>query len=185
MRVLITIAAILATNLAFGATVTLDFNEPGLEMGEVVPDSTTFWGPIQSKGFELAPEVEGSVTFATNGGPDVILAWGPSGGVAFSASDGRLFELDSVDLGSALDGEISVTGYYAAGGTVDMSFANIGSFQLTTIEFDSTWQGLDQVVFTTPGAGLIDTIVVQTVPVPAALWLFSGALACLMRFRRV
>lgn len=73
---------------------------------------------------------------------------------------------------------MSVTGYYAAGGSVSTSLSadtTIGNYL-----FDSAWTGLDSLVIGTLSTALpagIDNIVVSGVPIPAAAWLFGSALA--------
>jgi len=178
---------VLFANGAFAATINIDFNEANLDVTESVlgdPDQTHITS-IRSKGFELEYVPFGNGSFLMSGGPDVAAAWGPDGTIEMSALDGRLFDLASVDLSSWYDTTLTVTGYYAAGGTVTTSFFNIGSVFLTTVNFDSSWTGLEKVAFDSAGSpGIIDNITVQAVPIPAAVWLFGSALAGLGWMRR-
>ena len=56
-----------------------------------------------------------------------------------------------------------------------------------TFTFDSAWSGLDRIVIEGDAAALangIDNIVLTSVPIPAAGWLFGAALAGMGWFRR-
>jgi hypothetical protein len=98
------------------------------------------------------------------------------------------FDLFSVDFAANNVGQLQVTGYYIGGGSISETiFADGTSWQ--TQAFGAGWSNLDRVEFLTPlfvgsGTAALDNIVVSTVPVPAAVWLFGSALAGLGWMRR-
>jgi len=116
---------------------------------------------------------------------------------SFAEAGGLAFGLQSLDTyGEAwenyFDFSATVTGYKNDGNTVN---ASLGSFyphdDVLTYSFDSTWDDLNSVEIEvynwsgSLGAGMFfDNIVVSTVPIPAAVWLFGSALAGLGWMRR-
>jgi len=91
-------------------------------------------------------------------------------------SSGGNFGLESIS--SFISSPWLVTGYYAGGGTVQVSIGVSGPFN-----FDSSWQDLEKVEFIVQ-PGSLDSIKASVVPIPAAVWLFGSALAGLGWIRR-
>jgi hypothetical protein len=122
----------------------------------------------------------------------------PTESVSIYLQSGISFELDSFRFGSVAEQntgfpfEGTITGYLESGGTVTQEI-NIASGAAQLFAFDGAWSGLtsvdieinlypDYLVCCDPFA--IDDITLQTVPVPAAVWLFGSALAGLGWLRR-
>ena len=179
---------ILGWLVAAGAqATTIDFAEFGSEQG---------LGAIQSKGYTLTAVGTGNMPpdYAFFGSPtDTFYAYCPDCFMTLENTAGDPFSLFSVDLQMVPPSEevtISITGILAGGGTISTSYTqdpNVTGF--TTVTFGSAWQNLslDSVVFGTgfsPFGHALDNIVVSTVPVPAAVWMFGSALLGLAGWRR-
>ena len=99
------------------------------------------------------------------------------------------FELFSLDFAANGLAELQITGYYIGGGSISTAILTDGvSWQ--TYAVGNGWSNLDRVEFLTPlfgfgGSAALDNIVVSTVPVPAAVWLFGSALAGLGWLKRI
>jgi hypothetical protein len=101
-----------------------------------------------------------------------------------------IFDLNAVEFAGSYSGIVfEVTGYLNSGGTISTSVVSDG-LAWQTIGFGSEWANLSKVEFRSPvtdsfgySAG-IDGIVVTTVPIPAAVWLFGSGLGLLGWFRR-
>jgi hypothetical protein len=122
----------------------------------------------------------------------------PTESVSIYMQSGVNFALESFRFGSVAEEttifpyEGTVTGYLGSGGTVTQDI-NIASGAAQLFVFDSAWSDLasvdieinlypDYLVCCHPFA--IDDITLQTVPVPAAVWLFGSALGGLVWMRR-
>jgi hypothetical protein len=115
-------------------------------------------------------------------------------GISIYSYQGISFELDSMNissLGTTFTG--TVTGYFDAGGSITQAITNFGAadFVLVEISFDSLWRNLASIdiefdTYTTNPNSVpaVDDIVLQVVPVPAAVWLFGSALVGLGFMRR-
>jgi len=102
----------------------------------------------------------------------------------------------SLDIGiiGSNDFDFTFTGCTANGGVLQKqinltSMVTQTSGTLTTVLFDSSWADLVSVdigfdLGSDFEAGVPDNIVVNTVPIPAAAWLFGSALAGLGWLRR-
>jgi len=125
-----------------------------------------------------------------SGSPDIMLGYCPGCTATMSNASGYGFSLDSLDITRATSGgteSVTITGFYAGGGSVSVDLPVIAG--LVTHNFDSSWSSLVSVEF---GASdslhtfdflFVDNIAVTTVPVPAAFWLFVSALG-LLGFRK-
>ena len=114
----------------------------------------------------------------------------PGSSLNLSQEAGALFDLLSLDSSNLQTGmtpnDLLVTGYLSGGGTVQTTL-NLAQDTWNTYTFDTSWTDLNYVTIegADVGANLaIDNIVVSTVPVPAAVWLFCSALAGLGWMRR-
>jgi hypothetical protein len=86
--------------------------------------------------------------------------------------------------------DLTVTGFYEGGGSISTTL-DLTLDLWPTFTFDSSWSGLSSVTITgdTGPQGswadlAMDNIVVSTVPIPAAVWLFGSGLGLLGWFRR-
>jgi len=100
---------------------------------------------------------------------------------------GDAFSLLSVDLLSIWPGSgpdvITITGFLAGGGQVSTQVNLTGDYS----NFSPGWTGLQSVEFGVSAIGnaiTMDNLIVQAVPLPAAVWLFGPALAGLGFLRR-
>jgi len=114
-----------------------------------------------------------------------------------SAVDGSLFDLISFDFTRSVSvphsaSMINVTGFLEVGGTVSYTTSEpLDAF--TTANLPQTFVGLTSVLFDpviNPNNGqfdysfITDNIVVNTIPIPAALWLFGSGLLGLVGIAR-
>ena len=95
---------------------------------------------------------------------------------------GESFAVSSLEVLGG--GVMSLTGHYSDGGTVQTTIPFAENW-ITTV-LDSSWQNLQQIEFVMAGELItaIDNIVVSTIPIPAAVWLFGSGLGLLGWMRR-
>ena len=121
------------------------------------------------------------------GGVNNELSWADGqGSVGLEQGSDEIFGLTSIDLGGwGPDIQLSVIGYLAGSGTVQLNYVSVIS-GLETVSLGSQWSNLTRVEFTATGCcALVDNIIVSSVvPIPAAGWLFGSALAGLGWLRR-
>jgi hypothetical protein len=112
--------------------------------------------------------------------------WSSFNILTLEKTNGELFAIESADIatiGNDLEWfpKLTITGYRSDG--VTLQIYGIGA---TT--FGSEWTNLERIEFNALQSGIstnsIDNIVVSTVPVPPAIWLFASALFGLMRWRK-
>lgn len=117
-------------------------------------------------------------TFASD---SISLAFCPVCSLSFTHQAGLSFDLLSADLYHTNAPGMTITGYLAGGGTVQIFVSNTIPSGLQNHVFDNGWNGLTSVVIeVTGGVGsAIDNIAVNVVPVPAAAWLFASGLGLL------
>jgi hypothetical protein len=161
---------------------------------DFVSGSLTLVDSVETKGYTIEPSegtanlvglvfpVEGSKIIGTCADP--ILC-----GIVLSHSSNPTFSIQNIDYyinaGPTYPGEIislEFTGYLAGGAELSDTVFWTGADGLITHDFSSEWAGL--VAFEANGSGGYDNIVVTSVPIPAALWLFGSALAGLGWMRR-
>ena len=112
--------------------------------------------------------------------------------VTITQANGDPFNILSFDATDVfIDGDFipnlvfAVSGVLNGGGTVSQNFTTDADTSFETFVFDSSWKNLSSVTFTQANShGAYDNIVVTAVPVPAAVWLFGGGLAFLIRVSR-
>jgi hypothetical protein len=102
-----------------------------------------------------------------------------AGPISLSDSGGANFDLTSVDVGSGFDpgfglSSFNITGHISGGGTTVANVVNADVFSTLVLD----WTNLTSVDFTfvTGQSAGIDNIVVSSVPLPAAVWLFGAGL---------
>jgi len=150
-------------------------------------------GSLISQGFELTSNdgvTAGSWSISTIFGGTLKYSWCATCTLTLENANEELFSISSANVYVPVDDfiypTISITGYLFGGGTVQTYSQPAGS-QTT---FGSEWTNLQRIEFSGYGAGwppfqAIDNIVVSTVPVPPAIWLFASALLGLMRLRKL
>ena len=189
MRHALGVILLLVIGSAQAATVTIDF------------EGLSGPGPVESQGFIFSGET-------TDGGTGLL-----DGSTAFGApnditvmehSAGQQFQLHSLDLGYIAlwqlspqywTGTIQLSGYYAAGGSVQAEFSLLSTTKINAV-LGAEWAELERVEVSVLGDDCfdycprdivvtpIDNLVVTAVPIPAAVWLFGSALAGLGWMRR-
>jgi hypothetical protein len=196
MRSILITALILFAANASAATITIDFEEPGIDLGPAIPGpGALFEGPVHTQGFDFYSERPGIVAFAlSEADGDHVLIWGSSGAMYFEAEDQSPFDLVSADIGDFGSATYRITGVKADGGKFiwDNGWcgtADEGVNQYCPDMFEGEhidWTNLVSVtVDASNDFGSIDNIVISQVPVPAALWLFGSALAGLGWMKRI
>ena len=178
------LAAIASVANAAPVTVTVDFQEFATgQIGETGAPTT-----ISSKGYLFSSE-NNFYAQDRQGDLDTSLVFCPCATLTVAKQDGNPFALHSFDLllwgPPAATSDFTITGYYAAGGSVMSTIANVN--QTDTYVFDSAWHGLDSFVINYDVDDVpknIDNVVVSGVPIPAAVWLFGSALAGLGVIKR-
>jgi len=191
MRFALSVILLLLANSALA--ITIDFEEPGIDMGP--PATVGYQGPVTSQGFRFyteCPACEDVVFLLPEVNGDHTLSWGQTGSMFFAAEDQSAFDFVSADFFVEFSPNfLAMTGYKAGGGSVfwtnycnvpDESFCpGYSSDPYPT----GNWTDLVKIEFTAIGdPGFIDDVVVNQVPVPAAVWLFGSALAGLGWLRR-
>lgn len=188
----ILISAIWSVN-ASASTVVLDF--------EGLPASVTgvtFYTPVLHNGFYIDPALASLGAVISEYPPDLdstsllfcgYCINGTQGASIYSATS-EVFELDSLDITSVIIGPYGqVTGHLAGGGTITQAIGPLNG----TVLFDSSWTNLTSIdiefeVYEIGVLGAvagIDNVVMQTVPLPAAVWLFMSGIAILGWTRRL
>lgn len=183
----------LLTN-AHAATVVIDFED--VAVGTV--------GPVSSRGFDFysdfGSEVVGEPFIYSNSGNalEVNSVTGQDGqswsNLSFSQQGSLPFDLESFKLQLNWSNfsvfSVYVTGQYASGGSIQRRFS-IDSFHPTSPSFGADWMNLQSVsisaldyTYSAPQPMFVDSIIVSTVPVPAAVWLFASCLGLLGWMRR-
>jgi hypothetical protein len=187
MRSIIVVLVLLASLSVNAETVNLDFEEQTF--------SNFSDGPVVSKGYLLSTSASGWGSF---GGSDSERSQFYCSGCSATMEqiEGNSFTLNSLELSSygffTEDRSITLTGFYTGGGSVSTVLtATTDPDNWTAYNFGSDWQNLQSLGFGAligePSYGQsigFDNVVVSSVPVPAAVWLFGSALAGLGWMRR-
>ena len=181
MRSILLVGLFLVMPSAFAAGVTIDFEELAPSS-----DPSSNLGPIVSDGFSFATE-SGFVVGEGLGFPTQGLFFCPGCTLTLEDISGDAFRLNQLDYSAPGAGNetISVTGFYEGGGSVTRNLLISGAVR--SFQFGIEWDNLTRVVFdgtSNAFANGIDNVVLNTVPIPAAAWLFGSALAGLGWMRR-
>ncbi|MDB4307867.1 VPLPA-CTERM sorting domain-containing protein, partial [Gammaproteobacteria bacterium] len=136
---------------------------------------------VITNGFELDWGFVGG-----GGASNGTFTWQPSSTTTLTQVNGNGFDLLSLDfMLNAAASPYEVTGYFQSGATISTSLSGDGAaFTWDSAFFDSGWTNLVAVEFVSNDLQAIDNIVIATVPIPAAVWLFGSALAGLGWMRR-
>ncbi|WOI54332.1 hypothetical protein [Parvularcula sp. LCG005] len=191
--VLAAASAVCVMGVAGASAAVIDFE------GYAATTDTLYPSPLIEDGYQLIGNGAGNdyyVVGSTSSGYSGSTAVIPFGNEThtFSAIDGSAFNLVSIDLienswAQNIAGSVTFTGVFAGGGTIDQTFMTDGIFGPETFFF-SGFSGLVSLVFTYTELDIyedrpqIDNLVVEPVPVPAALPMFGAALAGIGWFRR-
>lgn len=189
MRFFIVVSLAMSALAANATSLTIDFEEFSEGTSEIL---------VSSQGFDLTQNVAGigiigsGLNLANNAFFFCGDCENPTG-FQMRRTEGESFSLNSFDaaiINGGLPYALSVTGYYANGGTIVLS-QDLTVGPLETISLGSGWAGLDRVTFSvdtiagnTFNVAAFDNIVASVVPIPAAVWLFGSALAGLGWIRR-
>jgi len=176
MKLGIGVLGLLLSGATQAATVTIDFEE----FAEGFYDH-----PLSSQGYSFTSGDDLFVWLQTF--TDRALFHGPTATMTVANEAAVPFALHSFDYRTGLAGlsSVTITGFYAAGGTISTTLDADETFD--TYLFDAAWAGLDSFVIGATSTGTpagIDNLVVSAIPVPAAVWLFGSALAGLGWLRR-
>ncbi len=148
---------------------------------------------VESEGFRFTgPNVQIHSNNALDGNAVAWTGVPPSEDVdpfVMSSISGAVFDLLSFDISEVFFGvgdTVEFFGFTATGGVVNRTIS-IQSYTLDSLVFDSTWTNLERLeahAGASPSALALDNIVVNIVPIPAAVWLFGSALVGLGWIRR-
>jgi hypothetical protein len=196
MRQTLAIFLFLAAGSAQAATVTIDFEGVVADSDSLIPVT-----PYTEDGYKITASdingIFGKDWIGLNSNGSAVFGWCSNGiscesieSITLVESGGinpfDLLSLDSSNLNFEFAGSLSGIGNYDGGGSISTTLV-LSTNTWNTYSFDSSWQGLSSVMIA-PVTGnwdpAIDNIVVNTVPIPAAVWLFGSALAGLGWLRR-
>ena len=206
MRKLIALMLLLCCGPIQAAVVTIDFN--GATFG--APGSGTVHVP---QGFDVIAENELAIGLSEFGGFCPVVPGPPAVGnfycavtvvppgpleVSFVRGDSTDFDLLEMEVYLVAPLSIAEEAYFAAWDSDDnlvaqtsVSVAELG-VGWQTVQFGSEWSGIsrlsylpqEELGFEAGSYAYIDNVKVNVIPIPAAVWLFSSALAGLGWMRR-
>ena len=180
------------------APVTIDFEDAPTEVSllTVVSNGFTFdyldfdsTGALPFLGANLLPTNDYLLCPVCGAG-----GWPGRVGVEFAANNGTVFSLESMDIGSfastgTAEFYLTAIGHVSGGGQVQLNWSHFATSQ-RNYSFGSEWSNLTAVEFSVYQSEAeiaylaFDNIVVDVVPIPAAVWLFGSALLGLGWMRR-
>jgi len=196
---IVAILALLSPVSANSATIVLDFEEYAdsvslfqpVTLGTVLSDEFEVIGLTSLVGWDNCktgpcppPSPEGTFVSAVLANADASIEIG--------RIDGNAFDLVSLQHLTGVSGNygFTIVGNLSSGGTVSQSFTVFEDFSGydTTVLDSALFSGITSysIELDSGAAGgfWIDNMVVTTVPIPAAVWLFGSALIGLGAFRR-
>jgi hypothetical protein len=197
MKKLITLMLLIVSGSAQAAPVTIDF--------EGFPDTLNYGDFDTPQGFTVSGFVIPSDSWCCDMPPtrdgQILVFFNTITPVASVAHTGGLdFSLFSLDLYMDPDPILSqdewvISAYESGGGLIaQQSVSRADGSGWRTISFDSSWTGISELVLQGQEIGPgydgavahADNIVVNAIPIPAAVWLFASGLGLLgwMRSRR-
>jgi hypothetical protein len=195
MRISLFVVSLMLWSAGQATTITFD----DMPTGDYNPSFTTPQGyQVASTGFGFLDVTESSLggNYLFVNGP----TWFPF--VTLTHSAGQSFTLQQMDLHFYGDYFNGVMQYYSTdvliqaedefGGLIaEMSVDHTLGLGWRTVNFDSSWTGITALKlsgsvtdYAYEQTGGYDNIVVSTVPVPSAIWLFGSALAGMGWMRR-
>jgi hypothetical protein len=177
------VVLLLASTAAPAANITLDFEEYSGSVSTFDPLPV-----VESQGFRLTPQGPAVWVVDEFGIPsDIFIGLSSGGSLTIATESGQTFNLESFDY-ALYAGSTSLTISVAlASGRADVF--TLGDLTGTGSMYTYNSMGLFNNImsFTVFDSGVlpvVGNIVVSTVPIPAAVWLFGSALACLGWLRR-
>lgn len=202
MRITLIVATALLWSTAQAATITFDdMPVAGYDISFTTPQGYTF---TKSSPF-------GPFGVASDAGDNYLLADGPAYApfVTLTQSAGQAFQLHQIDLlfidaqqffggcygGTCYETDVLIRAKDQFGNLIaEVSVDHTLGLGWRTVTFDSSWENIAKLEMSGSvlnsgfpiAAGGYDNIVVTTVPIPAAVWLFSSTLAGLgwLRLRK-
>jgi hypothetical protein len=195
MKQLFCVAILATTGVAHGAVVTIDFestlpvyfgldtySEDGFTLTSNVPDGTII---------DVNNDVRGNLGIFSGGTNSQTIVWGENGttgtiSVANDAGDPFLLQsLDTSSMGNAT-GQLILSGTYVGGSSYNQVLNITSSLTTYNVASPGALSGLD--ISFDGGAYFppfdLDNIVINVIPIPAAVWLFASGLGAIGWFRR-
>jgi hypothetical protein len=202
MRYLIVVSLLLAASASQAVTVTMDFEGVVADTADSIPIA-----PYVENGLVLNSALQENGLFGKdasfldgNSNGSAVFGWcselsfllcGQSDLITITQEAGAEFDLLSLDVAAfhtSVAGPMVAVGNYAGGGSITIDLV-VSDTSWQTYLFDAQWTGLSSLELygdrtLTDSDLLIDNVVVNTIPIPAAVWLFGSALAGLGWVRR-
>ena len=132
---------------------------------------------VESSGFTVA--ADGFFQIVDFG--DKFLDMYATSTITVESVSGADFSISSLDIFQYAGKSVALTGFLSSGGTIENEVvATVTGESLIT--FNPSWRNLERFVVqltASSGQTALDNIVVNVVPIPAAVWLFGSALLAL------
>jgi hypothetical protein len=183
MKNLIAAVLLLCYGSVQAATITIAFDEYASELGNT-------FSVVESQGFRFQ-KADGELFIGYDEENDPLLHF-YSGAeqytlIEMAAMNGSAFNVVALDFSIMHPSDpITIRGNFVGGGTIELVLPSYTG-SINAYHLDSSWVNLESVEFmSATGIATVDNIVVSSVPIPAAVWLFGSALGGLgwMRGRK-
>ena len=186
MRILFALLLLSFGGAVQAALVTIDFEEVPID-GFLVQGAN----PLITQGFSFSSPAPQGIVEVVNSPPNTrALHWcaidticSTNDEMSMTAIEPKPFRLVSLDLGAeVLTESFVLTGFYATGGSIQTNIS-LSARELTTFSLGVGWSNLSSLnLDPTSGQSIavyVDNIVLDVVPIPAAVWLFGSGLGLL------